>query len=233
MAAPLFTLTAGDGLAARIGVTREALAGAKLVLRSNIKRGEMVVIDGGLELVDDVPVTLDEDGKINGDMGVQLLADDPSLGLENSLQWQVNIKNARSQGFSKSVTSWWIDAAADGGTVSLDEQPKVPGQVATGSTRGPRGFPLDDLSREGDEIVGSVQGIEVGRIDISDLLFEPFPLSGSIVYDDNGNVESVTEDGVSTTYTYNSDGTVDTETRNGSTRQYTYSDGIVTGWAEV
>lgn len=167
MAAPLFTLTAGDGLAARIGVTREALAGAKLVLRSNIKRGEMVVIDGGLELVDDVPVTLDEDGKINGDTGVQLLADDPSLGLENSLQWQINIKNARSQGFSKSVTSWWINAGSTGSTVSLDDQAKVPGQVAAGTSRGPRGYSVDAVSLDGEELVSYIQGVEVGRVDLA------------------------------------------------------------------
>ena len=183
MAAPLFTLTAGDGLAARIGVTREALAGAKLVLKSNIKRGDMVVIDGGLELVDDVTITLDEDGKINDDTGIQLLADDESLGLENSLQWQVNIKNARAQGFAKSVTSWWINAGANGATVSLDDQAKVPGQVAAGTSRGPRGFGVDDVQRTGDSLQFGVQGSTVGTVDISDLVF-------------NGDMDDITDAGV-------------------------------------
>lgn len=55
-----------------------------------------------------------------------------------------------------------------------------------------------------------------------------FPASQTIAYTD-GNVTSVTEDGITTTYTYNPDGTVDTDTRQGVTRKYTYTDGNLTG----
>lgn len=220
-------------MASRIGVTREALAGARLTLKSNIARGDMLVIDGGLELIDEVTLLLDEDGKINGDTGVELLADDPALGLENTLQWRVSISGAKSQGFSRSVASWWIDAGADGATVSLDEQPKAVGQTAGGS-RGLRGFGVDDVQIIGTDLVSYVQGNEVGRADIGALLFEPFPAATVIAYDADGNVESVTEDGAVTTYTYNADGTVDTDTRGAVSRQYTYDgDGNLTGIEEI
>jgi hypothetical protein len=54
-----------------------------------------------------------------------------------------------------------------------------------------------------------------------------FPASQTIDYT-NGNVTSVTEDGITTTYTYNADGTVDTDTRQGVTRKYTYTGGNLT-----
>lgn len=51
-----------------------------------------------------------------------------------------------------------------------------------------------------------------------------------MTYDADGNVETVTEDGIVTTYTYNPDGSVDTDERGGITRQYTYDgDGNLTG----
>ncbi|TCN51794.1 YD repeat-containing protein [Rhodococcus sp. SMB37] len=48
-----------------------------------------------------------------------------------------------------------------------------------------------------------------------------FPDSTAVVYDGE-NVSSVTEDGITTTYTYNPDGSVATDTRAGVTRTYTY-----------
>jgi YD repeat-containing protein len=47
------------------------------------------------------------------------------------------------------------------------------------------------------------------------------PTSG-ISYNPDGSVSSVTEGGVTTTYTYNPDGTVNTETRLGKTRTWAY-----------
>jgi hypothetical protein len=132
MAAPMFTLVAGDGLASRIGSTREALAGAQLTLKPNIKKGDTVVIDDGLETIENVILFLDEDGKINGDTGVELLADDVSLALANPLQWQINIRGAKAQGYTRVVSSWWIDAGVDDSTVSLENEPKAVGQTAYG-----------------------------------------------------------------------------------------------------
>ncbi|MFE5699992.1 hypothetical protein [Rhodococcus koreensis] len=45
-----------------------------------------------------------------------------------------------------------------------------------------------------------------------------------------GNVATVTDNGITTTYTYNADGTVATDTRDGVTRTYTYDgSGNLTG----
>lgn len=65
---------------------------------------------------------------------------------------------------------------------------------------------------------------------MADATYAPsFPAATAISYDGNGNVQSVTENGVTTTYTYNPDGTVDTDTRDGVTRKYTYTAGNLTG----
>ena len=67
---------------------------------------------------------------------------------------------------------------------------------------------------------------------VADATYAPvFPDTG-ITYDGSGNVQTVTENGVTTTYTYNSDGTVATDTRAGVTRTYTYDgSGNLTGIA--
>ncbi|QDF16742.1 hypothetical protein SEA_HANNAHD_29 [Gordonia phage HannahD] len=57
---------------------------------------------------------------------------------------------------------------------------------------------------------------------VADATYAPaFPDTG-IAYDGSGNVQTVTENGVATTYTYNPDGTVATDTRAGVTRTYGY-----------
>jgi YD repeat-containing protein len=49
-----------------------------------------------------------------------------------------------------------------------------------------------------------------------------FQAAGSILYDTAGNVTSLTEGGITTTFTYNTDGTVNTETRLGKVRTWSY-----------
>lgn len=59
-----------------------------------------------------------------------------------------------------------------------------------------------------------------------------FADSTGITYDGDGNVQTVTENGVTTTYTYNPDGSVATDVRAGVTRTYTYDgSGNLTGIA--
>lgn len=53
----------------------------------------------------------------------------------------------------------------------------------------------------------------------------------TIVYDGDGNPETVTEDGITTTFTYNADSTVATSERLGVVRTYTYVDGDLTAVA--
>jgi uncharacterized protein RhaS with RHS repeats len=58
-----------------------------------------------------------------------------------------------------------------------------------------------------------------------------YPDALTITYS-GGNVATVTENGVTTSFTYNSDGTVATDTRAGVTRTYTYDgSGNLTGIA--
>ena len=137
MAAPTFTLKVGDGLGAHIGVEEEFFAGATAILEPNIKDGDVVPVDGKLRTVEPVVVTLDANGKINGNTGVDLLADDPSLGLDNPLQWKITVRKARARGFSRAVREWSILAGSSGDVVDLAQVPPVVGVPAVGS-RGPR-----------------------------------------------------------------------------------------------
>lgn len=90
----------------------------------------------------------------------------------------------------------------------------TPGKIAI-SFNGTTGDEFNPLPASWDDLVG--------RPDLK----LAFP-DTSITYDGD-NVATVTEEGVTTTYTYNIDGTVDTDTRLGVTRQYTYDgDGNLT-----
>ncbi|MDI9914356.1 hypothetical protein [Rhodococcus sp. IEGM 1379] len=62
--------------------------------------------------------------------------------------------------------------------------------------------------------------------------YAPAFATTGITYDGSGNVQTVTENGITTTYAYNPDGTVHTDTRAGVTRTYTYDgSGNLTGIA--
>lgn len=142
MAAPLFTLKIGDGLGAHIGASEELFAEATVILTPNIPNGNMVLVDGNLRTVPAVPYTLDSDGKLNGNTGIQLLADDPSLGLDSGshLQWHVSIRGAKQRGFHQTVKEWWIPAGTAGSTVELSEVPPTVGTTAV-AQRGLPGAP--------------------------------------------------------------------------------------------
>ncbi|MEZ0355494.1 hypothetical protein [Mycobacterium sp. SA01] len=140
MATPTFTLTAGDGLSQLVGTERTALAGALLEFTCGLTPGELLAIDDGLDIVDTVRVTLDADGKINGDLGIELLADDPALNLADPLQWRVKISNAKVRGVPKTIAAWSFFAGSDGDSLVLAEVSHVPGQTGTGLGRGLRGY---------------------------------------------------------------------------------------------
>ncbi|QHB37872.1 hypothetical protein SEA_OPIE_29 [Gordonia phage Opie] len=82
---------------------------------------------------------------------------------------------------------------------------------------------LVGLGGPGDSPLAKLNAIVTAWIEgVADAAYAPaFPDTG-ITYDGSGNVQTVTEDGVATTYTYNSDGTVATDTRAGVTRTYGY-----------
>lgn len=166
MAAPTFTLTTGDGFAARIGTTREELAGAKLTFKSNVTFGGLVVVDDGMELLDKVVVTLDDDGKINGDTGVVLLAHDDSLNLSEPLEWQVSFSGVTNRGFDKVITPWWFDAPGDGGSINLTDVMPPPGQL---SKRGPAAKIVSGYFDGNDDLVlVNVDGSETTPIELPD-----------------------------------------------------------------
>lgn len=134
MTIPTFTLKLAGGLATLSGATETPLKGKVLVFTSNVREQDILNIDGALRKVLSRRVALDEDGKLNGDAGIDLLANDASLGLENSLEWQVSIEGMRT-------ARWAFTAPAAGATVDLATVAPVAGAVATGVIRGPEGPP--------------------------------------------------------------------------------------------
>lgn len=69
---------------------------------------------------------------------------------------------------------------------------------------------------------------------VLDGTYAPVFATTGITYDGAGNVQTVTENGITTTYAYNSDGSVHTDTRAGVTRTYTYDgSGNLTGIASA
>lgn len=160
MALPTFTLTAGpEGFSRVFGesyaIDTESLEGLEVTFTSNILAGQLLLADDGLRWVEPVVVTLDADGKINGDDGVELLANDSELHLEDDspLEWTISFdQKFRLEGFRRQFTSWTFIAPDAGTTKGLDELSHVTGVSATNVTRGLRGytpwFVLDDV--EGD-----------------------------------------------------------------------------------
>ncbi len=71
------------------------------------------------------------------------------------------------------------------------------------------------LDSEGHQPVGQLPGLAAGTIDSRDA---------------NGNPTSITEGGVTTTYTWNAEGNPATETRGGHTKTFAYTGGVLTGW---
>lgn len=171
MAAPLFTLKIGDGLGAHIGSSEELFAAATMTLTSNIKDGHMVLVDGKLRTVPAVTVTLDEDGKLNGDTGIQLLAHDDSLGLDSGqrLQWNIAVRGAKQRGFTQTVRKWTIDAGEDGDIKDLADEPPVVG-VSAVAQRGLTGAGVDNVELDGEDLVSYAEGVEVGRVPLAPLL---------------------------------------------------------------
>lgn len=162
-----------------------ALSRARVLFKSNIATDSLVEWDGSLYRVGDVTARVDSNGDlVNEDGGpLRLLANDDDLSIHD-LQWQVHIELPGTiippTAYGK-LRAYWFTAGVDGETIDLATVTPVPsvGSVG-GTTRGAKGDSLDELERDGNEIVGSVNGVEVGRIDISDLIF-------------NGDMDDITD----------------------------------------
>jgi hypothetical protein len=134
---PTFTLT---GCALDLLDTTDPAALDSIVLTPNT-RGQTVSILGVLYRPEPITVNLDAAGKINGDNGIELLANDDSLDLDSPLQWQVQI--VTTAGFVWQPKPFWFEAGAADETVLLADVSPAPLMAAQGVSRGPRG--VDDL----------------------------------------------------------------------------------------
>jgi hypothetical protein len=121
-------------------------------------RGQVISIGSDLHRPEPVTVTLDENGAINGTAGIELLANDPALGLADPLQWQVQVNT--SAGFIRRPTAFWFTAPDDGEIAYLGDISSAPLLSPTGIARGPRG--VDGVVPVGDSIQFQFRGDPVG-----------------------------------------------------------------------
>jgi hypothetical protein len=173
---------------------------------------------------------------------VYLLANDAGLSVEG-LQWKVTVAGMKP---------FWFNAPEDGVTVDLNDLAPVAELPVTVNTA----TLIQDAVNAAviasvEDLVDSKQPLDTDLTAVAALattsfgrnlltltnaaaartaIAAAFPDDVVVTYDGSGNVDTVTEDGVTTTYTYNLDGTVDTDTRLGVTREYTYDgSGNLTG----
>jgi YD repeat-containing protein len=72
-------------------------------------------------------------------------------------------------------------------------------------------------------IAGPPNVLTIGTVETIGPFDDPvFAPTSGIIYDARGCITSITEDGITTSYTYNANGTVHTETRLGKVRTWTY-----------
>lgn len=154
MTLPKFTL---KGSAFDVFDVNDPDALKKLVLTPNT-RGQMVSVGGDLHRPEPIDVDLDEDGRINGGNGIQLLAALDSL--DQPLQWNVQV--VTDAGFPRQPRSFSFDAPAPGETVYLGDVAPVPLLSPTGITRGPRGVDDVALSEDTLSVHFTFQGEQVG-----------------------------------------------------------------------
>lgn len=154
MTIPTFTLT---GSALDLLDTDDPTPLESVTLTPNT-RGQVVSISGVLYRPEPITVTLDEDGKINGDTGIELLANGDDVDLEAPLQWQVQVNT--TTGFPRQPKAFWFEAGVDGEIVNLGDVSVSPLLAAQGVSRGPRG--VDDLQVDGDFLRFYFRGDPVG-----------------------------------------------------------------------
>lgn len=184
------------------------------------------------------------------------LASDPLVDFTG---WAYKVKGSWSYGGSQISFEKNFQLVAGQTVVDLDEIPggsitlPVSAPIATvTSVLGKTGaISAEDLGELGvadgsvDEVkldpavVTKIDG-KLDAVDAADFITEtqadasyaPVSPNTGITYDGAGNVQTVTENGITTTYTYNADSSVHTDSRAGVTRTYTYDgSGNLTGIA--
>jgi hypothetical protein len=137
---PTFTLTGNvydildtnnDG-----SVDTVALSTATVTFSPNTN-GQFIAIGDNIYRPEAVTVTVDQSGRINGNAGVVLLANDASLNLVIPLQWKVSL--TFTSDFARRPKSWFFEAPESGKTVTLGSVSAIPSTFATGFSRGPAG----------------------------------------------------------------------------------------------
>lgn len=141
MAIPKFTLTGSvfdlydsnaDG-----ALDSVALQGATVTLTPNLT-GQLVPIDGNLFRIGPITATVDSTtGKINGNLGVELLANASSLNLATPLQWQLRVNVTSTT--MRQPKAFWFTAPSSGASVTVGSVSPTPGVYATGWNQGPAG----------------------------------------------------------------------------------------------
>lgn len=164
MTVPQCTITISD-LSALIGVDDVKMDRTEVWFTPNLGAGELLALDSSLKLLEPVRGITDAGvlKDLDGNVGVSLLANDPSLNLSSPLQWRVEFRRADVQGFIRRVNSWWFEAPNAGTTVDLSTLAAVPGLTATGWTRGPS---VDDVRLDGGDLVFSVEGQDLAPVSL-------------------------------------------------------------------
>lgn len=183
MAIPKFVVTAGtDGVNALMDIDVDGdldahpLAGLKGQFTPNLKPG-LYPIDDGMYWLEPIEFTLDSDGKLNGDSGVELLSSVDGLEL---LQWSISFDRATLNGKRLDIPPWWFNARASGETVTLESLMSVKQRsgvwLAIGA-RAPR-LSAGSFDTEGNLLLENYDGSQLTPIPVPD---------GMLVLIDNGD----------------------------------------------
>jgi hypothetical protein len=180
-----------------------ALVGLEIVLKSNIPRGQAIPTSGGLFYVPQRTVTVLPSGQIseNGtDNGIMLLADDPALGLDNPVQWDVIPGRVSLGGRSIKLASWTFTAPAPGVSRTLDQLAPVPnitavpvGKLGIDQITGPTSFGLSIITAADAAAINALLGDNPAMSGATPLTTTAAPTSGQITrYDATAGALAVT-----------------------------------------
>lgn len=178
MALPQFHLTGtveqtiADSDDVDLDQDQEAFTGWTALLTSNVPLNTAVPDGNNIAYIDQRTVTLLDDGQISEDginAGIYLTAHDDAV-FDTQLQWTIRpTVVVLASGRQIRPRRWTFDAAEADVELSLGDATPTPSAGMTSLARGPSGASIDDLQRIGNDLVGYVNGVEVGRFDVSDL----------------------------------------------------------------
>jgi len=118
--------------------------------------GQMVGAGANLIRPQATTYDLDASGRLGGNTGIQLLANDEALNLATPLQWSVQVNT--EDGLRP--RRFWFVAPDAGETVWIGDVSAAPLQAAQALTRGPRG--VDDVVVVGNSIQFRLHAEDVG-----------------------------------------------------------------------